>query len=364
MNTSQLHEAITGLTKQIDQHVTIKVLPCDTAFFYLKSFFLLHKKYPSNLLCLTVNLDDSSNVGSHWIAFLVDWKNCKLELFDSLALHNFYPAFVSKIVDLFQKNNFGFITNFNTRFQALDSNCCGHYCIYFFYNRIILHYNFDTFCHWLYCTFSTFCSRDCAVYESVYKLVKTSKLILKKTLWINAVVFNCVKNHTILLIKNMDVLHVDKSTLQLKHPFRMLISGPSGIGKSRFVLDQIIASTDSINNQIKRIFYYYGTYDSKFHSELHECAKTVYGVEVKFEKGIGNVDPDSLDPLCPTLLIFDDLFMEIQQNQTLASYFTRETRHKNTSVVLIQQTIFGRGKYSREITLNCNYFVCFKNLID
>ena len=31
---------------------------------------------------------------------------------------------------------------------------------------------------------------------------------------------------------------------------------------------------------------------------------------------------------------------------------------------MIQQTIFGRGKFSREITLNCNYFVCFKNLID
>ena len=162
----------------------------------------------------------------------------------------------------------------------------------------------------------------------------------------------------------MDVLHVDKSALQLKHPFRMLISGPSGIGKSRFVFDQIIARIDSINKKIMRIFYYYGTYDSKFHSELQSTAKSVYGIDVQFEKGISNVDPEILDPALPSLLIFDDLFMEIQQNQTLASYFTRETRHKNTSIILIQQTIFGRGKYSREISLNCNYFICFKNLIE
>ena len=56
--------------------------------------------------------------------------------------------------------------------------------------------------------------------------------------------------------------------------------------------------------------------------------------------------------------------MEIHASPLLAHYFTRDTRHKSTSVVLIQQTIFGRGKFAREISLNCNYFVCFKDLID
>lgn len=162
----------------------------------------------------------------------------------------------------------------------------------------------------------------------------------------------------------MDVLHLNQKSLQLKHPFRMLISGPSGVGKSRFVLDQIISRNDSIDQPIKRIFYYYGTFDSMYHAELSSTAKAIYNIDIIFEKGIGNVDPDELDPSSSTLLIFDDLFMEIQQSQTLATYFTRETRHKNTSVIMIQQTIFGRGKFSREISLNCNYFICFKNLID
>lgn len=161
-----------------------------------------------------------------------------------------------------------------------------------------------------------------------------------------------------------ETLHVNREHLQLQHPFRMLISGPSGVGKSRFVLDQIISRNDSINCPIKRIFYFYGTFDAGYHSELFDAARSVYNIDIKFEKGIANVDPEQLDPATPTLLIFDDLFMEIQQSQTLASYFTRETRHRNTSVIMIQQTIFGRGKFSREISLNCNYFVCFKNLID
>ena len=162
----------------------------------------------------------------------------------------------------------------------------------------------------------------------------------------------------------MDTMQINLTSLQLQHPFRMLITGPSGIGKSRFVLDQILSRRDSINEKIKRIIYYYGTFDSAFHIELNSMVKSVFGIEIVFEKGISNVDPESLDVLTPTLLIFDDLFMEVQQNQTLATYFTRETRHKNTSLILIQQTIFGRGKFSREITLNCNYFICFKNLID
>ena len=118
--------------------------------------------------------------------------------------------------------------------------------------------------------------------------------------------------------------------LQLKHPFRMLISGPSGIGKSRFVLDQILSQYNSINVGIKRIIYYYGTYDAAFHSELYNIVKEIFNFEIKFEKGISNVDPESLDVNLPTLLIFDDLFMEVQQNQTLATYFTRETRHDST----------------------------------
>lgn len=111
----------------------------------------------------------------------------------------------------------------------------------------------------------------------------------------------------------MDTLQINLTSLQLQHPFRMLITGPSGIGKSRFVLDQILSRRDSINEKIKRIIYYYGTFDSAFHIELNSMVKSVFGIEIVFEKGISNVDPESLDVLTPTLLIFDDLFMEVQQ---------------------------------------------------
>ena len=162
MNTLQLDHTIKQL---IDTKAIVKILPCDIALHYVNSLLI---KPSMEMCCLTVNLDQSNKPGSHWISFLIDTKRKAIELFDSLAIHNFYPIHVLQIMIAFRRKRYS--VKSNLRFQSLNSNCCGHYCALFFHHRLVLGIDFDTFCHMLNCQFPTFCARDCAVYESVYKL--------------------------------------------------------------------------------------------------------------------------------------------------------------------------------------------------
>ncbi len=47
-------------------------------------------------------------------------------------------------------------------------------------------------------------------------------------------------------------------------------------------------------------------------------------------------------------------------SETLMNLFTG-TQHKNASVFLLTQNIYHKGKYSREININLNYLVIFRN---
>ena len=176
MNTTQLFKTIKILTNDVFKPIEVKVFPCDIALDFIRTMFF---KKNTSIHCIAINLDDSQHNGSHWIAFLIDWKMNKVDLFDSLSLQPLYPQHVVNIIGLFRENKFAFTTNYNKRFQSFDSNCCGHYCALYFYHRLVLNHNFDLFCHWLACNFDSFCSRDCAVYESVYKLVKNGSTYVR-----------------------------------------------------------------------------------------------------------------------------------------------------------------------------------------
>jgi hypothetical protein len=53
--------------------------------------------------------------------------------------------------------------------------------------------------------------------------------------------------------------------------------------------------------------------------------------------------------------------VECVKNEDIMNLFTVGSHHKNTSVFFITQNLFSKGKYAREISLNSNYLVMFKN---
>ena len=45
----------------------------------------------------------------------------------------------------------------------------------------------------------------------------------------------------------------------------------------------------------------------------------------------------------------------------IANLFSRESHHRNITLILILQNLFHQGKYCRDISLNTHYFILFKN---
>ncbi|KAK7116651.1 hypothetical protein V1264_002290 [Littorina saxatilis] len=59
------------------------------------------------------------------------------------------------------------------------------------------------------------------------------------------------------------------------------------------------------------------------------------------------------------LVIIDDLMSET--NDKVTQLFTKESHHRNLSVMYIVQNLFGKNKEQRTISLNSHYLVVFKN---
>ena len=64
-----------------------------------------------------------------------------------------------------------------------------------------------------------------------------------------------------------------------------------------------------------------------------------------------------------TVIVIDDLMTEAAQNDQVQALFTRG-RHLNLSVIYLAQNMFHKGKHSRDMSLNTDYMVLFKNARD
>lgn len=136
--------------------------------------------------------------------------------------------------------------------------------------------------------------------------------------------------------------------IHLRHPFTMLIAGPTGSGKTEFVRKLIEKRQTIVEPVPERIIYYYSEYQEVFDSLL----------SVEFKKGLP--DEIKLDKR-PTWIIFDDLMYEASNSKLISELFTKGSHHKNLSIILVCQNFFMRGIESRNISLNSQYIVLFKN---
>lgn len=134
--------------------------------------------------------------------------------------------------------------------------------------------------------------------------------------------------------------------IQLRHPFTMIISGPTQAGKSTFVRRLIENAQQMIDVPPGKILY------------CHKGRAPVDLPLVSTHRGVPS--PNLLEGNCgPALVILDDLMSEI--NGDAAELFTRLSHHEDISVIMINQNLFPRGPHARTISLNAQYIVVFKN---
>jgi len=129
-----------------------------------------------------------------------------------------------------------------------------------------------------------------------------------------------------------------------KHPFATIVAGPSGSGKSVFVTKFLNELDKMCTTKFEEIIWYY---------DKHR--PTNIKTPIQFKQGL----PELEDSIVPRLVIIDDFMRET--NGQIVDLFTKGCHHGNTSVFFITQNLFHQGKGTRDISLNANYIVCFKN---
>ncbi len=149
------------------------------------------------------------------------------------------------------------------------------------------------------------------------------------------------------------------STAKFPSPSTIGLFGASQAGKTTFLINLIQNMESMFETPPKKIMIAY-----KIWQPLYEKIKDLDNVEM-IE---GLPEPDAVDKMCSSgdhsLLVLDDLVMELSASKICESYFILKSHHNNCSVIWVSQNIFYNGKASRTISLNTHFIVLFKNLRD
>ena len=144
-------------------------------------------------------------------------------------------------------------------------------------------------------------------------------------------------------------------SIQLTHPFGLLVSGGTKSGKTSFVKKRLTYVDTMIDKPPENITYFYSEFQNTF-GEIQTLVS-----QIKFVQGLPDDLLDSINPEARNLFIVDDMMGE--KDAVIAKLFTKKSHHGNLSVIYIVQNLF-HGKEHRTISLNASYLCLTKNVRD
>lgn len=151
-----------------------------------------------------------------------------------------------------------------------------------------------------------------------------------------------------------------------QHPANILIVGPTGSGKTSFLVDTL--RNGQFEPQPERIVWVYSE-KQKGYDDLQALAQTgQLGAcrYIEFVKDDTDYDAmyESMDGNKENMLVLDDQMTEAASSgkntlAALAKLFTKGSHHRRVTIVFILQNAFEKGL--RTVSLQANYFVLMKN---
>ena len=145
----------------------------------------------------------------------------------------------------------------------------------------------------------------------------------------------------------------DRYTMELQHPFSMLIAGGRKAGKTEFTKKPLKSEHDIINPPPERIVWCYSKHQPELYDELMNINSSI-----EYMYGIPSDLDTAFDRTKKNLVVLDDMMDEASKDEKVAQLFTRG-RHDNLSVIYLTQNLFHKNQ--RSISLNSDYMVIFKN---
>ena len=136
---------------------------------------------------------------------------------------------------------------------------------------------------------------------------------------------------------------------KLEKPFRLIIGGGSGCGKTS-LLKKIVENSHFLT-PFNKIVYCYPDYLEEIPVEFDQI--------VEYNAGISDAKYFSSLPK-NTLLLFDDMMSECGKSDDIMKLFSVIARKKNISIIFLVQNIYDNSKQFRNIRMNATGFILFK----
>ena len=146
-----------------------------------------------------------------------------------------------------------------------------------------------------------------------------------------------------------------------KHPFSMLVVGPTQSGKTHFV-EQMLTTPliEFPMDKEVQVTWFYNHWQPRYKAMNKDL-----GPQIEFEQGLPDWSEtlQELNPEIHHVLVFDDLMNQAVNSPILSRLFT-QGRHRNASVILLMQNMFPKGRYNTDISRNAQYLVLFRSPSD
>lgn len=136
---------------------------------------------------------------------------------------------------------------------------------------------------------------------------------------------------------------------KLEKPFRILIGGSSGSGKTTFLKE--LVNRNHFSSPFEKIVYFYPEYLYESPVEFEQI--------VDYKPGLADLEYFSSLPQ-NSLIIYDDMMNECGNSKEIMQLFSVVARKRNLSIIFIVQNMFDQTKQFRNIKLNATGFVLFK----
>ena len=144
---------------------------------------------------------------------------------------------------------------------------------------------------------------------------------------------------------------------RIEHPFLMLVCGATQSGKTHFVLELLQQSHRLIDKPLGNVVWFYGQITEAIRKHQSQY-------NITFVEDIPSSFDDYIDDDKNNLFIFDDLMEQASNNKNITKLLTKESHHRNISVIFIMQDLYYNGSERKTLLRNCQYLVLFANPMD
>jgi hypothetical protein len=145
----------------------------------------------------------------------------------------------------------------------------------------------------------------------------------------------------------------------LKHPFSMIISGPSQSGKSVFIKQFIFQCKTLMDLAPDYFVWFYGIPTTQ-HQEIKQYLQN----KIKFISHLPVSIEEYIVPNQRGMIIIDDLMDESSSSNLVSNLFVKGVHHYSISLMFTSQNLFSSGSKRINFLRNAQYYVLFKFPLD